>query len=146
MSPPVYRWEWATNPDLQETSICSAMTNGRNSPGEGEWIQLQGCRQECCCGKCTSSTHAKRHSSTQGLLRISQKACKPCPTSTMGCPAGQMSVSKNSLHPPTTNVCGTSTGLGSFVPNLDFSDCCNGPDICYGKHSVLHLVHHSGRE
>lgn len=57
-----------------------------------------------------------------------------CPT------AAQSAVSKSPSPPQTSNGCGTDTGIGYFVPNLNFVDCCNGHDVCYSMPNISTLL------
>lgn len=68
----------------------------------------------------------------------------PPPTTPTGvrCPnPGQVAVLKSPPVPPTANGCGTDTGIGSFVPELDFHTCCDGHDFCYGTASIPLSAH-----
>ncbi|KAF3935105.1 hypothetical protein ABW19_dt0200258 [Dactylella cylindrospora] len=43
----------------------------------------------------------------------------------------QTAVTKNPPVPITSNGCGTDDGIGYYVPEYKFHDCCNGHDVCF---------------
>ncbi|KAK3937759.1 phospholipase A2 [Diplogelasinospora grovesii] len=55
----------------------------------------------------------------------------PAPLNGPRCPNAQHAAFKSPPTTPTANGCGTDTGAGYFVPELDFHDCCDGHDFCY---------------
>lgn len=68
------------------------------------------------------------------------KAAPPSPPSSSRCPdPSQTAVLKSPPPAPSANGCGTDKGIGSFVPNLNFVECCNGHDFCYGKPDLIHF-------
>jgi len=45
----------------------------------------------------------------------------------------QYAVFQGSASDLTPNGCGTNSGIGSYVPELGFTSCCNDHDVCYGE-------------
>jgi hypothetical protein len=56
-----------------------------------------------------------------------------CPGPTLGCPTFKPGQSVDTI---TTNGCGADLGISSYVPELQFHECCNGHDRCYGTCST----------
>ena len=120
-----------TGPDRYITTVFSLTCEGRITAGivDGETFELEVVNNQWRVRVLTPFTKRAFYPPSGIFVSLQPPAVPP---EMWRCPSNQKAMFKVPRVEPSTNGCGTVTGIGSFVPDLDFTKCCDGHDTCFG--------------